>query len=142
MNEEEKRSIVIQVAMSFHGTFYSWGGDDPDSFDCSGLVVECSKSVGILTRKGDWTAQNMYARWVSNKVMIPKAGDLVFWANRDMTKIIHVEIILNDELSIGASGGGSKTKTRQDAIRDNAFIKIRPFVSRPRLKGFLNPYIR
>lgn len=141
MNEDKKRSIFIQVAMNFYGTFYSWGGDDPDGFDCSGLTVECGKSVGILPRKGDWPARGLYARWIGNEVTIPKAGDIVFWENKAKNDIIHVEIILNEELSIGASGGGSRTKTREDAIRDNAFIKIRPFRSRPYIKGFFNPYI-
>lgn len=140
MTEEEKRSIVLQVAMNYLGAFYSWGGDDPSGFDCSGLVVECLKSVGVLPRRGDWTAQNVYDKWLDNKVTIPKAGDLVFWVNHTGNKIIHIEIILNSELSIGASGGGSRTRVRLDAIRDNAFIKIRPFKSRPYLKGFLNPY--
>ncbi|MBW1812189.1 MAG: C40 family peptidase [Deltaproteobacteria bacterium] len=141
MTEDEKRSVMIQVAMSYHGTFYSWGGDDPDSFDCSGLLVECGKSIGVLPRRGDWPARGLYARWIGNEVTIPKAGDVVFWENKTKNDIVHVEIILNSELSIGASGGGSRTKTRQDAIRDNAFIKIRPFKTRPYIKGFFNPYI-
>ena len=141
MTEDEKRSIFLQVAMSFYGTFYSWGGDDPSGFDCSGLTVECGKSIGILPRRGDWPARGLHLLWKNNQVTIPKAGDIVFWQNKARNDIVHVEIILNEELSIGASGGGSRTKTRQDAIRDNAFIKIRPFNSRPYLKGFFNPYI-
>jgi cell wall-associated NlpC family hydrolase len=141
MTEEDKRSIVLQVAMSYHGTFYTWGGDDPSGFDCSGLVIEPFKSVGILPRKGDWAARDLCHLWRNNKVQIPKMGDVVFWYNHDHTDIVHVELLLNDELSIGASGGGSRTKTKEDAIRDNAFIKIRPFESRPHIEGFYNPYI-
>jgi len=141
MTEEEKREWFLYCALRFYGKFYTWGGDDPSGFDCSGLTNECGKTVGILPRKGDWPARGLYAKWKNNEVTIPKAGDIVFWENKAKNDIVHVEIIINDELSIGASGGGSRTKTRQDAIKDNAFIKIRPFRTRPYLKGFFNPYI-
>lgn len=152
MNEQEKRDLVLKIAFSYLGSFYKWGGDDPSGFDCSGLAVECLQSVGLIGRSNDHTAQSMWDKWrfglyhidPKNARGIPvqyKAlgGDLVFWAN-GLDKIIHVEIVLNDELSIGASGGGSKTLTVQDAIRQNAFIKIRPFLSRPNLAGFIAPY--
>ena len=42
--------------------------------------------------------------------------------------------------NIGASGGGSKTITVQDAIRHNAFIKPRPWRSRKYVKGFVDPF--
>lgn len=141
MTEEEKRSIVLQIATNYLGTFYSWGGDDSSGFDCSGFVIECFKSIGVLSRRGDWTANALYALWLKNEVSIPKAGDIVFWEDSHNSKIVHVEIVLNSELSIGASGGGSRTKSREDAIRDNAFIKIRPFRTRAYIKGFFNPYV-
>jgi hypothetical protein len=55
--------------------------------------------------------------------------------------VVHVEICLSEELSIGASGGGSKTKTIKDAIKQNAFIKIRPIHSRKNVWGYVNPYM-
>ena len=140
-SQSSKKAYMIDIAMRFLGTFYTWGGDDPSGFDCSGLVIECCKSVGILPRQGDWPAVGLYSLWMHNQVTIPKMGDIVFWENAAKNDIVHVEIILNSELSIGASGGGSKTKTKEDAIRDNAFIKIRPFKSRPYIKGYFNPYI-
>ena len=41
-------------------------------------------------------------------------------------KIIHVEMMVDDPHVVGASGGGSKTRTIEDAIRDNAYVKQRP----------------
>lgn len=49
--------------------------------------------------------------------------------------------MINEDLAIGASGGGSRTRTRQDAIKHNAFIKIRPVDSRKYIAGFANPYV-
>ena len=70
-----------------------------------------------------------------------KDGGLVFWGNQPNGKIIHIEIMINEDLAIGASGGGSRTRTRQDAIKHNAFIKIRPVDSRKYIAGFANPYV-
>jgi len=143
MNEQEKRDLVMLVAKSHLGRPYLWGGDDPMAgFDCSGFVIECLKSVGILPREGDWTADNLFQKWIDKIRVIPKVGDLVFWTNSSKTKMIHIEIVFDTlfELSIGASGGGSSTVTVQDAIEQNAYIKIRPFRTRSNLRGFINPY--
>lgn len=130
--------IATQVAWSYLGRFYRWGGDDPGGFDCSGFVIEILKSVGKLPRTGDWTAQGLYDHFADQKCLNSQEGCLVFWQGR--TKIVHVEYCLTESLSIGASGGGSKTKTEADAIAQNAFIKIRPFASRPQVRGLVDPF--
>jgi len=139
MTEQEKRDLALKIAFSYLGTWYIWGGDDPGGFDCSGFVIEILKSVGVLPRKGDWTAQGMAKGFNWPRMNQPQGGDLVFWENA-AGKVIHVEMAINGELAVGASGGGSKTLTREDAIRHNAFIKIRPFKSRPGIWGYLSPY--
>jgi len=138
------RDVVLKIAFGYLGQFYKWGGDDPSGFDCSGLVVECLQSVGLIARGHDHTAQSMWDAW--QKGMYAPGGrtdpgDLVFWSN-GAGKIIHIEIVYCNDLalSIGASGGGSKTLTMADAIAQNAFIKIRPFLSRANLAGFVSPY--
>jgi len=142
MRDYEKRGWVVDIAKSYLGTFYKWGGDDPSGFDCSGLVIECLKSIGVLPRRGDWTAHDLWQKFNKVRPANPYIGDLVFWhSSKDNQKIIHVEICVNDELSIGASGGGSFVKNEKDAIKYNAFIKVRPFDSRSNLRGFANPYI-
>ena len=138
MTVEEKRRLIVDIAMHFLGRFYIWGGDDPSGFDCSGFVIEVYKSVGLLPRQGDWTAEILSSKFTKVPRFEVKAGDLVFWKNQ--ARIVHVEICLNDFLSIGASGGGSATRTVEDAIRQNAFIKIRPMDSRPNIWGFESPY--
>lgn len=134
------RKIALQIAWTYLGTPYQWGGDDPMAgFDCSGYVIEVLKSVGILPRKGDWTAQNLWERFKDKRIVTPHEGCLVFWENHS-GRAIHVELCLNDTLSIGASGGGSKTQDLQDAIDQNAYIKVRPFRQRRMIKGFLDPF--
>lgn len=128
------KEICMKVAWHYLGTPYRWGGDDFSSFDCSGFVIECLKSAGVLPRSGDWTAAGLFAMFP--KVPDPKEGCLVFWGS----PIIHVELCLDDIFSIGASGGGSKTVTEADAIRQNAYLKVRPLRSRSGIYGFADPF--
>lgn len=138
MNERRKRKLMLLIAMSYHGTFYTWGGDDPSGFDCSGLAIEVNKSVGNLPRKGDWRAKDLYKIFMPVEAEKVKAGDLVFWGS----PISHVEICLNRQISIGASGGGSAVVDLASAIKANAFIKFRPIHGRGKVAKFCNPFIR
>ncbi len=118
------RILALSYAFKFIGTYYSWGGDDPSGFDCSGFVIEVLKSVGKVARKSDYTANSLYSLF--KPTTKPQAGVLAFWKNKKGDRIIHVEMCINEWQTVGSSGGGSRTKTKEDAIRDNAFIKVRP----------------
>jgi hypothetical protein len=109
------------------GKPYVWGGDNPlVGFDCSGLMVEACKAVGRLPRQGDWTARDLAVRFPPTAKL--RRGDLVFW-NRG-SEIGHVEMIWavygRLVLTIGASGGGSTTTSREEAIQQDAYVRIRP----------------
>ena len=118
------RDIADRVAWTYVGTPYIWGGDDFAGFDCSGLIVELLKSAGVLPRVGDWTAQGLYERFVDLEMPMPHAGCLAFW--RRSGRMTHVEYCITNAQTIGASGGGSGTTNRIAAIRDNAYVKVRP----------------
>ena len=68
--------------------------------------------------------------------MVAKEGCLVFYAKNN--KVNHVEYVWKRGLTIGASGGGSTTLTKQDAIRQNAYVKIRPM--RKEYYAIVNPF--
>jgi len=125
----DKRDIALKVAFHYLGRPYIWGGDNPNvGFDCSGYVIEILKSCDILPPDGDWTAHGLYAMFVNRRVTIPTTGCLVFWKRGTTMK--HVEFCLNEYLSIGASGGDSRTIGEGDAIAQDAYIKIRAFEKR------------
>jgi len=139
---DNMRNIALGYIWSYLGKWYKWGGDDPAGFDCSGLAVEYLKSIGAIKRKSDYTAAALFKMFkdLGCEVEKPHKGCLVFWENENH-KIIHVEIMLNEKQTIGASGGGSKTLTEADAIKHNAFIKVRTFFSRPCVAGFVDPFL-
>ncbi len=138
--EMSRMETSLWYISHYIGTFYKWGGDDPSAFDCSGICVEYLKSAGILARDADHTAQGLWNMFP--KIETPFRGCLVYYWNSDKSKIIHVEIMLNDKQSLGASGGGSKTLTEADAIRQNAFVKVNNIYTRNNLAGFNDPWTK
>lgn len=135
-----RQTIASRVAWSLIGKPYIWGGDDPvQGFDCSGFVIEVLKSVGMLPRNGDWTAAGLWSRFSDQRVAHPYEGCLVFWRNANGA-ISHVEYCLDEELSIGASGGCSSTTTIAEAIAQNAYVMVRPMRSRRRVAGYADPF--
>lgn len=135
----EMRKVALKVAWSHMGRFYIWGGDDPSGFDCSGFVIEVLKSVGVLPRSGDWTADGLMRKFGSRAVSSSGEGRLVFWLD-DGGRAVHVEFCIGHGLAMGASGGGSGTNTVEDAIRQNAFIKVRSIDSRRGPKVYVDPF--
>jgi len=118
-----RRRAVVYL-QKWIGHFYLWGGDDPSGFDCSGLILEVLKSVDLIRPNIDMTAYDLYRCFNKNQKLQPGSGKLVFWFRE--AKVIHVEMMIDSYHTIGASGGGSATKTIQDAIKHNAFVKMRP----------------
>jgi cell wall-associated NlpC family hydrolase len=133
--------VFLYDVLSFLGTWYSWGGDDPTGFDCSGLVVEGLKAAGLIARGSDHTADQLWKMYPRTE--LPKPGCLVLFGKK--TKATHVEVVVGVDATagtvwtVGASGGGSRTRTKEDAIRDNAFVKMRT-VTRADKLGFVDPF--
>lgn len=125
------REIAVKIAWSFLGQPYIWGGDDPiQGFDCSGLIIEILKSLGYISENEDYSANSLASKfnriYEFGKNEIPlEAGDLIFWQIKN-SRFSHVELAIGKFHSIGASGGGNNVKSIEDAIKYNAFIKVRP----------------
>jgi hypothetical protein len=129
------RQLALDYAARFVGQPYVWGGNDPIAgFDCSGLWIEVLRAVGRLPRTGDWTAHQLLEVVFGGLPRVTRPGELrpgmlVFWPRAD-GRMRHVEgvyaVIDGEVITLGASGGGSATKTLADAIRMDAFTKLRP----------------
>lgn len=129
----DKKKLLYDLATSFIHTPYRWGGDDPTGVDCSGFIIELLKSFGLVPNAFDSTAKDLHnillARSGSVAVPDDSFGDLVFFGG-DISSISHVALCLGGGLMLEAGGGGSKTKTVDDAVAQNAFVRIRPIKNR------------
>jgi cell wall-associated NlpC family hydrolase len=118
---------------------YIWGGDDSvGGFDCSGLAQELLAMVG-LDPLSDQTAQAIYDHFkTKSKDTKQDTGALAFYG-KSRQSITHVAVFLDAATIIEAGGGGSKTKTREDAEKQNAYTRLRRFDNRPDLIAVLRP---
>jgi len=121
--------ILLHHAMSFVGTPYRWGGDDPMAgYDCSGLVVEILQAHGMLDPNVDKTAENLYNYFKMDKSIetrLCSLGALVFYGHSHQ-RITHVAFGLDRYRILEAGAGGKRIITMGDAIKYNAYVRIRP----------------
>lgn len=135
-------TLAVQYAWTLLGTPYRWAGDDPiQGFDCSGFVVEVLAGVGLFPHGHDATADELLQLWRDSVVDRPTPGCLIFWKNA-AGRATHVEIVLDGEHTIGASGGGSSTTDEDQAAKQNAFVKIRPIKYRGPSYVVVDPFSR
>lgn len=131
--------LLVDYALRFIKVPYIWGGAHPlDGFDCSGLVQEILRSVGC-DPKGDQTAQALYTHLrIKGKSTNPQAGAIVFFG-RSLDKITHVAFMIDEYRMVEAGGGGSKTRTVNDAVAHEAFTRVRPLTNRSDLLAVIMP---
>ena len=124
LNERIERMISFAYAqLEKH---YRWGGNGPNNFDCSGLVLACLKVSNFFPSDVDTTAQDIYF-YLSNQNWIEKKcrGAICFFGKR-RDRITHIGIMVDDNNFIGANGGNSLTISDEIAIKMNAKVDIRP----------------
>ncbi len=138
----DRREDALRYAMTLLHQPYRWGGYSPlgdeAGFDCSGFIIEDQKMVDNLPRgrAKDWTAGGLYVLFhvergkpIVRSANEVKPGYLLFWRTLS-GKIRHIEMCIakygpDVVMTIGASGGGSKTVSLAVARKQDARIKIR-----------------
>jgi len=116
----EIASQALAIARSQIGDPYEWGGDGPDTFDCSGLVVFSYESVFQATHifsdgkqlVDDVTADTLFRhniQPVEPEQLIP--GDLIFISS-ESDRITHVGIVVDiQETHVGMVHASSYSGT-------------------------------
>jgi len=125
-----RRQIAIEHGLRFVGKPYIHGGQGPVGLDCSGLITEISRAVGLIGRKFDLSAQGFYNRFQKYEVDIPIPGSFVFFG-RTRDKITHMGMVVEitqcgEALVLEAAGGDRDTKTPLQAQKHDAMVTIRP----------------
>ena len=101
------RSQIVRAAVAQVGAPYRWGGDSPEGFDCSGLVVYSYAKAGMSG------LPHSAARLEGMSSPVPlrdlKRGDLLFF-RLDGAKARHVAIYIDDRHFVHAPSGGKRVE--------------------------------
>lgn len=133
--------IVRETALSLLNTPYLWGGDSPSrGLDCSGFAMILLKAFGIFNFKEDLTSQQIYDKIKDEKNSFeqPYEGCFIFYG-RNKNSITHIMYALNENLCIGAQGGGSNVDNFAKAIALDARVKILPYNYRKDIVSIIDP---
>lgn len=120
--------VFEQTIFSTLNTPYLYGGNGFSGRDCSGAMNYLLQAIGVLPHKMDLTSQGLYDYFKDKQAKILPAdpfGMLLFYGANPQA-INHVNMALNNLQTIGAEGGTPLTKTLEDAIKHDAFMKIKP----------------
>lgn len=144
ISPQNAKDTLRCLMLKFHGMPYRWGGDDTiEGFDCSGGVLEMLMSIGLWPHGQDATAQMIFDVFNNPKKAInlqkPPMGSLVWFGQPG--KITHIGMVWADDIMFEFGGGGSKTKTADDAVKQNAYGRFRPISNRSDLVAIMTPLL-
>ena len=125
-----KKEILIMMMRAYLGVPYIFGGSSPQGIDCSGLVLELLKAVGVYPSKGDNTAAGLANYYkAANMKMNIEFGDLLFFG-KSSSEISHVAFAVSADQMFESGGGDASTTTVLEALKREARVRIRPIKSR------------
>ena len=95
---------IMNMALTYQGVPYVWGGHSPSGFDCSGLIYYCALQNGIsIPRCADTQYFEGNGYHVDYDQLMP--GDLVFFSSDSSYDIEHVGIYIGGNQFVHASSG-------------------------------------
>jgi hypothetical protein len=110
-------AIVVSAMGFFEGTPYQWGGITPLGADCSGMVQSVFALHGIALPR-DSRQQAERGVDAGSDVEALRAGDLLFFSDREDGRITHVAIAVGPSrivhLAIGRGGYAVEDLTRDE----------------------------
>lgn len=104
--ERSKAQRLLDIAGTYIGTPYVYGGMSPNGFDCSGFVKYCFGRLGYDFNRTA-ASQLEHGRYVSKEELVP--GDLVFFIT-DGYSISHVGIYAGNGMMIHSPRPGKSVE--------------------------------
>jgi hypothetical protein len=113
--------VAMEWAMAQMGKPYQWGGNGPNSFDCSGLVMRAWQAAGVAIPRVA-NAQYNFGTHVAISQLLP--GDLVFWADNPAQPVTihHVAMYIGAGYMVNAPYPGQVVGI--DSIGGTGFVAL------------------
>lgn len=128
--------------LSFLNIPYIYGGKNPLSGeDCSGLVCEFLKVLGVIQTNEEFGSQQLYDKFkpmtLTGDSVVASTGSLAFYG-KDESHIDHVAMFLDSNFIVEAGHGTADTLTKDIATQRGAYSRVRPYKYRSDLVTVLN----
>src|SRR5699024_150138 len=81
---------LMQSAKSMIGASYTWGGQTPAGFDCSGFIHYAYNNAGLKSSRTNTSGYYNRSFYVDK----PQTGDLVFFENTYQSGISHMGLYI------------------------------------------------
>lgn len=95
---------ILDIAYSMEGTPYLWGGTSTKALDCSGLAKVSYFANGIILMRDASQQAKTGSRIEAADWRSCRAGDLLFFGNKNTGRVTHVAIYDNNGDYIHSSG--------------------------------------
>ena len=126
---------AVSYLKSLVGVTYVYGSKDPGyGLDCSGAVLVAYEHAGLAKSGARYKYGSADLHKKLDSTSSPSPGDLVFYGRGG--DVSHVMLYVGDGQVVGATGGGPKTKTPDDARAIGAYVKVRPVDYRKDIVGY------
>lgn len=123
--EESLRQKVIQVAFTWEGTPYLWGGESRAGVDCSAFVQNVYAEIGVNLPR---TSYDQFKQGVGIPLSKLQPGDLVF-SSTNGPGASHVGIYIGDKQFISATNNGVEVQNLTDPYWQKAYRGSRRVLS-------------
>jgi hypothetical protein len=104
--ENNRAARAVETARAQVGKPYQWGGNGPNSFDCSGLTSYAWRSAGVEIPR---TSQQQFNGLSSVSRSNLRPGDLVFYGSSS-TRITHVAMYIGNGSVVEAPYSGRNVR--------------------------------
>jgi hypothetical protein len=92
-------AIIASATALFQGTYYQWGGVTPWGADCSGMLQSIFALHGVHLLRDAWQ-QATQGLPVEGGLKAARAGDLLFFSDREEGRITHIALAMNGSRAV------------------------------------------
>ena len=102
-------TAIADIALTQLGKPYTWGGNGPSSYDCSGLAYYAMTQAGYSVSRFSAAGYSGVSSWdrINGTSSLAK-GDLVFFRSDDSSSISHMGIYTGNDEFVHASSGQAR----------------------------------